>query len=92
MLISYKKILVDKYNPLIFGIDNNKVQLSQHNININSKENIDESTTINIFDINYDCSLVYYLKNNNLYSKALINNVYPSPGGEGGLLIEMKAL
>ena len=82
---NYKKILVDKYNENFISIDNNNY-LVKHNININSKENIDDTAVINIFDINYDCSLVYYLKNNNLYSKALINNVYPSPGGAGGLL------
>ena len=53
---NYKKILVDKYNENFISIDNNNY-LVKHNININSKENIDDTAVINIFDINYDCSL-----------------------------------
>ena len=87
---NYEKILVDKYNENFISIDNNNY-LVKHNINTNSKQNIDDTSIINILDINYDCSLVYYLKNNNLYSKPLFDDVYPSPGGAGGLLYRSNA-
>ena len=85
------KILIDKYyeNFIIIDNDNNIVK---HNIDTNSKQNIhDTGNIINIFDINNDNSLVYYLQNNNLYSKPLFNDVYPSPGGAGGLLYRNDA-
>jgi len=85
---NYKKILVDKYYENFISIDNDNY-LVKHNINTNSKEYIDNTVIIDIFDINND--LVYYLKNNNLYSKALFDNVYPSPGGAGGLLYRSDA-
>lgn len=87
---NYKKILVDKYYENFISIDNDNY-LVKYNINTNSKEYIDNTVIIDIFDINNDCSLVYYLKNNNLYSKPLFNNVYPSPGGTGGLLYRNDA-
>ena len=87
---NYKKILVDKYYENFISIDNNNY-LVKHNINTNSKQNIDDTAIINILDINNDCSLVYYLKNNNLYSKPLFDDVYPSPGGAGGLLYRNDA-
>lgn len=86
------KILIDKYYEnfiIVHENTNNDYVLAQYNIENDSSVIITTPFNINInslYDINNDNSLVYYLYNNNLYSKPLLNDVYPSPGGAGGLL------
>ena len=88
---NYKKILIDKYHENFISIDSDNIFV-KYNINTNTKQNIDDTNIINIFDIDNNSNFVYYLKNNNLYSKALFDDVYPSPGGAGGLLYRTDAI
>ena len=91
------KTIIDKYNEN-FIIITNDYKLVKYNITTNITTNI-ETTFNNIiqtesqsefknsqFDLTFDNSTIYYLNNNILYSKLIIDDVYPSPGGAGGLL------
>lgn len=89
----------DKYHNFLVNIiyNNNKLEISKYSLDNDLTINIDfiqDSITSvplysNVKNSQYDIaynSLVYYLKNNNLYSKPLFDDIYPSPGGAGGLL------